>query len=62
MKITLFCRFDYLSRFTHFREHFWPAVLVRGTPLQFFSSEEEEEDWCGIPVVSLAVLAPEKEV
>ena len=35
MKITLFCRFDYLMRFTHFREHFWPAVLDWGMPLHF---------------------------
>ena len=36
MKITLFCRFDCLSQFTHFKEHFCPAVLVRGTPVVFF--------------------------
>ena len=36
MKIMLFCRFDCLSRFTHFKDHFWPAVLGRGTPLVFF--------------------------
>ena len=35
MKITLFCRFDYLSRFTHLREHFWPAALDRGTPKHY---------------------------
>ena len=36
MKITLFCRFDCLSRFTYFKEKIWPAILVRGTPLVFF--------------------------
>ena len=33
---TLFCRLDYLSRFTQFGEHFWPVVLDWGTPLHFF--------------------------
>ena len=36
MKITLFCRFDYLSWFTHLREHFLPAVLDQGTSKHFF--------------------------
>lgn len=36
MKITLFCRFDYWTRFTHFGEHFWPTVLDWGTLLHFF--------------------------
>ena len=36
MKIMLFCRFDYWTRFTHFGEHFWPAVLDWGTLLHFF--------------------------
>ena len=36
MEIMLFCHFDCLSRFTHFGEHFWPALLDRGTPQHFF--------------------------
>ena len=32
----MFCRLDYLSRFTQFGEHFWPVVLDWGTPLHFF--------------------------
>ena len=44
MKITLFCRFGCLSRFTHFKEIFWPAVLVRGTPLVFFQLCDDDVD------------------
>ena len=38
--IMLFCHFDCLSRFMHFGENFWPALLDRERPSTFSALQD----------------------